>query len=72
MKKKSFDCVEMKHRAAEKVQARLATMSPDEQQAYWDRLTNEFLEMQTRRRQEKYGKDYPTTLTKRTPLSKVS
>ena len=35
--KKTFDCVEMKHRGAEKVQARLATMTLDEQVAYWER-----------------------------------
>ena len=35
--KKTFDCVEMKHRAAEKVQARLAGMSLDEQVEYWER-----------------------------------
>ncbi len=57
--KKPFDCVEMKHQAAEKVQARLATMTPDEQQTYWDGLTREFQETQARRRREKYGDDYP-------------
>jgi len=56
---KNFDCVEMKHKAAEKVQARLEAMTPDQQQEYWDRLTREFLEMQARRRQEKHDKDYP-------------
>jgi hypothetical protein len=54
---KPFDCVEMKHRAAEIVQARLAGMTPDEQQAYWDRLTREFLDEQARLRREKYGED---------------
>lgn len=34
---KNFDCVEMKHKAAEKVQARLEAMTSDEQQEYWDR-----------------------------------
>jgi len=57
--KETFDCVEMKHQAAEKVQARLKTMTPDEQQAYWDRLTREFQETQASRRREKYGDDYP-------------
>jgi len=35
--KKTFDCVDMKHRGAEKVQARLASMTLDEQVAYWER-----------------------------------
>lgn len=39
--KKTFDCVEMKHRGAEKVQARLATMTLDEQVAYWERRGKE-------------------------------
>ena len=56
---KSFDCVEMKHRAAEIVQARLEKMTPDEQQAYWDQLMQEFQETQAKRRREKYGEDYP-------------
>ena len=56
---KNFDCVEMKHKAAEIVQARLETMTSDEQQEYWDRLTRKFLEMQARRRQEKHNTNYP-------------
>ena len=32
---KSFDCVEMKHRGAAIVQARLANMTREEQLAYW-------------------------------------
>jgi len=55
MNKKPFDCVEMKHQAAEKVQARLAQMTTDEQQAYWNHLTAFFREEQARRRREKYG-----------------
>ena len=39
--KKTFDCVEMKHRGAEKVQARLATMTLDEQVAYLERRGKE-------------------------------
>ena len=33
--KKPFDCVEMKHQGAERVQARLAGMTREEQLAYW-------------------------------------
>ncbi len=39
--KKRFDCVEMKHRGAEEVQAKLATMTIDEQVAYWERRGRE-------------------------------
>lgn len=34
--KKTIDCVEMKHKGAEKVQAMLANMTLDEQVAYWE------------------------------------
>jgi hypothetical protein len=46
MKNKDFDCVEMKHKAAEKVQVRLAQMTLDEQLAYWDERTRELLAVQ--------------------------
>lgn len=39
--KKTFDCVEMQHRGGERVQAKLATMTPDEQAAYWERRGKE-------------------------------
>jgi hypothetical protein len=39
--KKTFDCVEMKHRGAEKVQAKLAAMTLEEQVAYWERRGKE-------------------------------
>ena len=42
--KKTFDCVEMKHRGAEKVQAHLATMTLEEQLRYWEQRGRE-LEM---------------------------
>lgn len=34
--KKPFDCVEMKHKGAEKVQARLAGMTREEELQYWE------------------------------------
>lgn len=46
--KKTFDCVEMKHRAAEKVQARLAAMSLDEQVQYWERRGKEIRQKKAR------------------------
>lgn len=39
--KKTFDAVKMQHEAAEKVQARLAGMSLDEQVAYWEQRGKE-------------------------------
>jgi hypothetical protein len=39
--KKTFNCVEMQHRGAEKVQAKLAAMSLDQQVAYWERRGKE-------------------------------
>jgi len=39
--KKPFDCVEMKHQGAERVQARLATMTREEQLAYWEQRGRE-------------------------------
>jgi len=55
--RKSYDCVEMKLQAAEKVQARLATMTPDELQAYWDQLTYECQQLEANRRQDKHCVD---------------
>jgi hypothetical protein len=46
MKNKGFDCVEMKHKAAERVQARLARMTREEQLAYWDERTRDLLALQ--------------------------
>ena len=39
--KKTFDCVEMKHLGAEKVQSKLATMTLDEQVEYWEQRGKE-------------------------------
>ena len=35
MKTKTFDCVEMKRRGAEEVQAALAGLTPEEELAFW-------------------------------------
>ncbi len=48
--KKTFDCVEMKHRGAENVQARLATMTLDEQVIYWERRGKELRRRKVTRR----------------------
>lgn len=40
--RKTFDCVEMKHQAARKVQAHLATMTIPERVAYLNQIAAEF------------------------------
>jgi hypothetical protein len=44
--KKPFDCVEMKHQGAERVQARLADMTREEQLAYWEQRGRELRALQ--------------------------
>jgi len=41
MKKKTFDCVEMKRRGAEKVRAQIENMTPQEELEFWRRQTDE-------------------------------
>ena len=43
---KKFDCVEMKHKGAEKVQARLAGMTREEQLQYWEERTRSLRALQ--------------------------
>jgi len=44
--KKDFDCVDMKHQGAAKVQARLAGMTREEQLQYWEERTRALLALQ--------------------------
>lgn len=46
--KKNFNCVDMKHKGAEKVQAKLAGMSREQQLEYWRTRTDKLLELQRR------------------------
>ena len=46
-RKKTFDCVEMKHRGAEEVQKTLAGMTLEEELAYWQSGTEELRQRQT-------------------------
>ena len=39
MKKKTFDCVAMKRRGAEKIYKQIAGMTPEEQLAFWSART---------------------------------
>jgi len=58
MKKKKFDCVEMKRRGAEIVQRKIARMSPEEEVEFWQKHTEalrkkqEELQTQTQATQE--------------------
>jgi hypothetical protein len=55
MKKKAFDCVEMKRQGAARVQARLAGMTPEERLKYWQGRTEALRARQreaSRRRKE--------------------
>lgn len=53
MKTKTFDCVEMKRKGAEKVQGEIAGMTLEEELAYWQRGTEELRAMQESRRKAK-------------------
>lgn len=52
MKKKTFDCVEMKRRGAKRVQEETAGMTREEKIAYWDRATQEMLARQEELRKQ--------------------
>jgi len=42
MKTKTFDCVEMKRRGAERIYEELKDLTPEEQLSYWRRKDEEF------------------------------
>ena len=56
--KKSFDCVEAKHRAQERIVAETAEMTPEEELAYWRRYEEAW--RQERKRRSQAGKPGPT------------
>ena len=45
-KNKAFDCVEMQHKGAEKLQEKLSGMTREEQLEYWRVRTDELLALQ--------------------------
>ena len=49
--KKTFDCVEMMHRGAEQVQARLRGMTREERVDYWRQRTEELRKRQQQLRE---------------------
>jgi len=51
--KKSFDCVDMKHRGAARVQAKLKGMSREQQLDYWRVRTDELISFQRKAVQQK-------------------
>ena len=61
MENKPFDCVEMKHQAAEKIQARLAGMSDEEKIEYLHGVAEEFREWQAAIRLGKGNANSPET-----------
>ncbi len=58
MKTKTFDCVDMKHKAAERIRGEIAGMTPEEELAYWRRGTEELRAIQ--RAQVSAGKSKET------------
>ena len=52
-KKKSFDCVEMKHKGAEKVQATIRGMTREQELAFWAEGTQKMREEKERFLQKK-------------------
>ena len=53
MKRKEFDCVDMMHQAAEKLQAQIAGMTLEEELAFWSRRTREMRERQRAAREKR-------------------
>ncbi len=53
---KKFDCVAMKHKAAEKVRARIADLSSDEEIAFWTHETEALRKQQQKRIKERKRK----------------
>lgn len=50
--KKSFDCVEMKRKGATRIYEAVKGMTPEQEKAYWERLDEDFLTRQEKRRQK--------------------
>lgn len=47
-KKKSFDCVEMKHRGGDRIHEALRDLTHEERMAYWEQRNRETRELQQR------------------------
>jgi hypothetical protein len=46
MRTKTFDCVEMKHRGAEKIQGKIKGMTLEQELAFWQERSRELQERQ--------------------------
>jgi len=57
MKNKTFDCVEMKHQAAEYVQSQMAGMSDEEKIAFLNRVAEDFRAQQANARRTRSTSD---------------
>jgi hypothetical protein len=64
MKNKSFDCVEMKRRGAERLRERLAGMTLEEEIEYWRQRSEEFQRDQERLRAQAAAAPAPESLRK--------
>ena len=50
--KKTFDCVQMKLRGAEKLQEKLSQMTPEQQDVFWEERTEALRERKTKQQLE--------------------
>lgn len=66
LKTKAFDCVEMMHQGAERVQDQTAGMTLEEELAYWQRGTEELRALLMKQRGHRRADEYDQ-LTQRGP-----
>ena len=59
MKNKSFDCVEMKRKAAVKIYEKMKNMSREEQIAYWKERSEGFIKRHKEARKKLEAANYP-------------
>ncbi len=52
MKTKTFDCVEMKHKGAQRIMDEIKKMTSEEQLNYWKKATEEFRTLQRQKGKE--------------------
>lgn len=69
-RKKTFDCVEMKRRGAERVRRATQGMTRDEELAYWSHGTKELLRLQRRKRRVSGPASAPSSMPS-SPTSKA-
>lgn len=52
MKTKTFDCVEMKHRGADKIRAKIGRMTKEEELAFWQECSQTLRQRQKAAREQ--------------------